>query len=164
MQMRKAACGTVTTMNNTTLYVQRKEDDMHEYNTTTCCGLDQYEGLNYGDDPAQIVSKFYADVGREAGPIERYLPPFVVMTEVRPGRTNGYRKYGADKFIKYVEENGLGTVVTTPVRKNPSSNNRLRALLWTINRAGLTKWRVHHPDAERLRDSLKEPPAPLWRW
>lgn len=93
---------------------------------TTCCGVDEMEGLEY--DPLQNMLQYCE---------ERFImgetQAFVLITDaVKNG--NGRR------LVNFILNNKLGSVISTESKKNPNSGNYIRAWLWSPNIKEVKSW------------------------
>jgi hypothetical protein len=91
-----------------------------------CCGVQELVGVNQRG-PEGILRDFYEQ--RFGG---FYRGAYVIFT-------GSSTCVGAKKLAAYIEENGLGEVVTLPKRVNPNSGNRIKPYLWSVDLDAMRK-------------------------
>lgn len=105
-------------------------------NHMRCCGTKELTDIGNMGSPERVM--------RELGRICYYedLPAaHVVFTGVvAKGGRNNY----ARKLAKFITDNGLGAVVSTPIKVNPNTHNPIQAYLWTPNKRAVKAWWKAH--------------------
>ena len=108
---------------------------MLQFNDTSCCGVDDIDGLGSRQDPSDAimdVCRVYVD---EYSDDQRQWPAFFMFTSIGI--------YGW-KFASYIKKNGLGVVRKSVSRINPNSGSKLRVWMWAVNRSAMRKWYRHN--------------------
>lgn len=121
-----------------------------EYYNTHCCALEEIDKLaNFDGDPKEAMISFCkSNLGR---PVEwkirmssgdfgakDALYSFYFFTAAVYGKKVSY----GHQFAKFIEENGLGNVVTTPVMANMAfhTDHGNQIWIWMPNVKALKKW------------------------
>lgn len=112
-------------------------------NRTSCCGIRELYRIS-AMTPENIVYSvgYYIQEG------ETIDGAHFVFSD----NTGEDNEYGG-RLKRYIEEQGLGTVVQTPFAFNPNSNNQLRAYLWTLDREALATWTETKQREEEEREA-----------
>lgn len=115
-------------------------------NSTTCCGVRDFDGLT-GSRTKDIIDSVSRDrfMYEENYRLGRFVVDkntivdnnkyrFVMFTDV----SQNFKL--SDNLIEFIKVNKLGK--TTKVRQstNPNSGNKLRIVIWTISDKGLKEW------------------------
>lgn len=117
-----------------------------ELNETSCCGMNEIEGLSHSRTAKEAMLAFCQYIEDEEGGDYNYdtgdYEP--TRTSLRPlaqyvftGTTDA--KYGP-QFKAYILENKLGSVVESRAKRNPNSGNMVRAWIWTPSTKSLKAW------------------------
>mgnify|MGYP001560028738 CR=1 FL=1 len=99
---------------------------MAKLKRTSCCGVRDFDGLLEYDSPKEAL----LEVWRQFGEVDGSFILFTCPT---------YEKM-LTRLVAYIEEMGLGTCVVTPVKMNPNSDNKLRAMLFAPNKNKMYSW------------------------
>ena len=103
--------------------------------STSCCGLNEFYGFASHRTAKSVVKSILTDLGVGRYRTIESITPFILFTEVKEkGEDRG------EKLARYIKENKLGSVVKTPTRINPNSDNKLHCFIWTINKKNLKEW------------------------
>lgn len=133
---------------------------MSYFGPTGCCGLDEYYGLNTNVDVADIPRELFLyslDENRGMDPTWSTVrvSTQIVLTAVQPQSTGNHRAryhYGADKkLVALVKKHKLGTIVSSPLKLNPNSGNKIKCYLWAVSVSGLKAylqgpWKKKNPE------------------
>ena len=93
---------------------------------TSCCGVNEIDGVSTGDPPSELLKEFLQE--------RRYTDRNVFIFVFTDAKTPRQRRMTqGDKFANYIEKNGLGTVVRSAYKLNPNSGNNIAAMIWAID-------------------------------
>jgi hypothetical protein len=142
-----------------------------------CCGLYELSGLEANYDPALVLAGICARQTRSfrwspecygyysnraqanpaANPMQAgYLPAQFVFTQATKRA-----RYGT-KFMNFINENKLGTVVTTgKYEKNPNSGRFVLAFIWTPDKPAIIKWWADQIEAYKKEHVLTPAATPV---
>lgn len=151
---------------------------MSHFGPTECCGLDEYTGLNQNRDveliPYELMMYSIAE-NSDCDPSwsSVRVSTQVVMTAVQPLSAGTHRAnyhYGNDKkFLALVKKHKLGTVVSSPLKINPNSRNKVKCYLWSVSVTGVKRYlkgefkKNKQGAFERLNSALtRQYRAPNW--
>lgn len=104
--------------------------------TTPCCGMDLYEGVNYTTDADAMIRSIGEQWCDEGG--GSHWTGLVVFTEarVRPKNLNRIIKpmqSCVPELRRLLRTRNLGSLTTSPWKVNPNSGNQVRTLTWLVN-------------------------------
>lgn len=98
---------------------------------TTCCGLDEIDGLN--STPELTLKDICADK-YPSWEDDAMRHAFILFTDV-------WSRGRGRALAAYIKKHKLGIVIQTPhLRKNPNSGNRIRVWVWAPNENNLKAW------------------------
>ena len=90
--------------------------------TMVSCGVRELSGVSYSA-PREVLCVAF----RHGYPSAAH----VVFSDV----VGGHRSDASgESFAAYITENGLGTVIRSPIRSNPNTYNRIAVWIWTPNK------------------------------
>jgi len=101
---------------------------------TTCCGLEEIEGLSDEKTPRAAMLNFCNDFFDGETPSKIAFVLFTGVTRERYGQ----------RFCEYIRRNRVGTVIQTRSRINPNSCHKIKAWIWSINLPALERWNKRH--------------------
>ena len=106
-------------------------NDMATLQDTTCCGLDEIEGLEGSPEETLLhVCEEKYDIGWGDGAKHAFLM-FTDTTKSGRGK----------QLAEYIEKHGLGYVdKTRKARRNPNTGNYVSVWIWSPNEKALKKW------------------------
>jgi hypothetical protein len=100
---------------------------------TQCCGVNEIDGLG-GKTPKETVASIchsrYADSDKT---------PFYIFTGV-------WNKGYCQKFIKYIKDNKLGTILKSTQKVNPNTNNKIIVGILTVDDTKFRAWNKRHSE------------------
>lgn len=47
---------------------------------------------------------------------------------------------GGKALAAYIKDNKLGTIISSEIRVNPNSKNKIQTWIWHVNKRALSKW------------------------
>lgn len=101
---------------------------------TNCCGLDEIVGL---ETPLltlrEVCNKKYSE--DDWGSC--YEQAFILFTDTVVSRRGG-------RLAEYIKKNKLGSLVHTRAKRNPNSDNRIMAWIWSPHESKLKAWYKSH--------------------
>jgi hypothetical protein len=117
--------------------------------TLECCGVKEIHGISYyhselhPDYLKYCVFHILTKVGKDMRGKPRtllHLPAGIHLLFTQASSyENPTNPYG-EKLRDFITENKLGTVIETPAKVNPNSDNYVVAFLWTMDRVACSRW------------------------
>lgn len=108
--------------------------------TPFCCALVEFYGLNDREYDTRLALVEMCRDGRYHTDFDEHEEghAHVILAEkytrFRPKVMN------LDKFTRYVRRYKLGTVVTSPAKRNPNSGNKVVTAIFTPHRSAMGEW------------------------
>lgn len=102
---------------------------MH-YDTTLCCGVDEFNGLNGTGTPQKAMKDFI--IRYDVHGIKCAHITFTEARKIKKSTPYLYRSWWP-KLEKYIKRNGLGQITSGPWKKNPNTGNSVRVHIVTPN-------------------------------
>ena len=117
-----------------------------------CCGVAEIDGLQYRRygvttpfDPEKALRQLYNDgwsQWNDNGEQDDDGPPFLIFTAVVAAYGSDYALdlTNGDVLMKYIRDNRLGAVKRSQPKRNPNTDNEVRAYLWTVAPKNFNAW------------------------
>lgn len=93
-----------------------------------CCGMQELMQIHDDDDPLKSVMS-----------VDPHDQAFIIFSSVKE-LVGGYEV--GNRLARFIEKNKLGKVLSSNPAVNPNSKNHVKAFVWTINKAALTKFQT----------------------
>lgn len=58
-------------------------------------------------------------------------------------------RWGGSGLAKFIIKNRLGTVKSSPSKKNPNSNHEIQTWIWNVNQKNLSEWITTHAKTQQ---------------
>lgn len=107
-----------------------------------CCGVREIALLREIRNPESAMKEFLRQIAPEpyycyAGEGMRRRDKFryVIFTATKTG------KYGT-RFAKLIEDEKLGTLISTDYNKNPNTGHLVKVWVWTVDHEALKAWKA----------------------
>lgn len=97
---------------------------MSYFNRLACCGISELVGADY-ERPIDFLHAVFRPTTRG-----HRNQAYIIFSSTTP---NG------DRIAEYIVKHKLGELVGLKPKRNPNSGNKLKAWLWSPNRAAKTK-------------------------
>jgi hypothetical protein len=111
-------------------------DDMWgtEVEGTSCCGMFEINGVKNLKEKRKKEQFLYRSI--EEGDIHQrgQVVPFLLFSDI-------YNKgSGGRSLKKFILDNKLGDVITSPVKVNPNTGNKIEVFIWVTDAKAINKW------------------------
>lgn len=119
--------------------------------TPISCGVRELLEFGGADSPEEFLLKSIQDSE------DFYYSPLTTLDAINfkffifsDKTAKGSNPVTGTKFAKWVVKNKLGTIISSAIRTNPNSGNKIRVWIWDIDRLALLKWyKAHGKDLDK---------------